>query len=53
MNDKNPWAPVKICGSFSVFQRAPVFLVRPISWPNSDWLVHWKISAAVISFTFL
>jgi len=28
----------KICGPLSVLQRTPIFLVRPLSWPNSDWL---------------
>jgi len=41
-DDKNRWALVKICEPHLVLQRAPVFLVRPLSWPNSDCLVHWK-----------
>ena len=37
---KNTWVPSKNLWALLVLQRPPVFLVQPLSWPNSDWLIY-------------
>jgi len=39
-NGKNLRGPAKICEPFQFCSGPPVFLVRPLSYSNSDWLVN-------------